>query len=249
MKKFAALILLVLLYAGWTLGGGAGDIAPLTGEDITLLRTAFATTAATPTGADIHGWSKISDHYFSPREAEAAVETMAEVFELKRDEYTIHLRSTGHYGYAVVEYNLSNSVWLRLQVQSLDKKTIASVEIRQENHRELEPRYHKVRQALQMGNPEVDVKITSCLEGRVDARLRDSEKLNLAYAAFNAVEAVYQEGIDSSGLIVWSGWSSLFSQSIDTGRNEVNFGIAFRNESGNRGTIVRVATPVLPGSY
>jgi hypothetical protein len=252
MKKLIALILLVLLYAGWTMGGDdGGNLAgPEQGEDIGLLRMAFAATGAAVMGAEIHGWSVISDKYYSPREAEAAIEIMAREFELKRAEYSVHLRSTGQYGYAVMEYNLSESVWLRLQVQSLDNETIASVEIRQTNQRDLESRYQKARLALQaVGTSNQEVNITSCLEGYLDARLRDSEKLNLAYAAFNAVEAYYQEGIDSNGIIVWSGWSPLFAHSVETGRKEVNFGIAFRPESGGRRTFVRVATPVLPGSY
>jgi len=251
MKKIAIIILLVLIYVGWAYGGGAStDSIYVPGEDIELLRMAFQASSAIPGNAEIYGWSEISSHYYSPREAEAAVEKMAKIFELSRDEYTIHLRSTGSYGYAIMEYDLSESVWLRLQVQSLDNKTIASVEIKQTNHRELESKYQRVKLALQnLGNQEEDVKITSCLEGYMGARLRDSEKLNITYAAFNAVEAIYQEGLNSNGVDVWAGWSPLFGQSVNTGHKDVNFGIAFRSESGSKKTIVRVATPVLPGSY
>jgi hypothetical protein len=249
MKKAGVLFLLILLCASWTAGRKAEKPAQRPGEDIELLKMAFAATAAAPAGAEISGWAVLAPTYYSPREAEAAVESMARIFELNRNEYTILLRSTGHYGYALMDCDLSDSVSLRVQVQSLDTETIASIEIKQTHHRELELRYRQLKQALLALNPEEDVKITSCLEGTLNARLRNSERLNLAYSAFSAVEAIFQEGIDASGLAVWSGWSPMFAQVMNTGNKEVNFGIAFRYESGSRKTIVRVATPVLPGSY
>lgn len=251
MKKFGAVLVLLALIAGWSLLGRAeADPVPATDTDINLLKRAFSATTAEPGCAEINGWAVLAQDYYSPREAEAIVQGMADVFELNRNEYEIVLRSTGHYGYAIMEFDLSESFWLRLQVQSLDDETIASVEIRQTNHRGLDIAYDQVKRALlAAGAPEQDVKITSCLEGYIDARLRDSEKLNTAYAAFNAVDAVFQEGMDEGGVAVWSGWSPSFIQTVNTGFKDVNFGIALRSKSGSRKTIVLVATPVLPGSY
>lgn len=251
MKKVAAILALVILYVGWSLGGetqadSQGDAI----SDLALLSNAFAATSAASGRAEFHGWSVISSTYFSPREAEAAVEAMAEIFELNRNEYKIYLRSTGHYGYATMDFDLSETVRLRLQVQSLDNETVASIEVYQSNHRGLAATYQQIKQALQaVGAQEEDVKITSCLEGYFDARLRDSDKLNTVYSAFNSVEAVYQEGIDANGVTVWSGWSPLFAHSVSTGHKDVNFCIAFRWEGESKRTLVRIATPVLPGSY
>jgi len=251
MKKITAVIVLVLIIGGWsfTRGQEAHPASALAG-DVDLLKRAFATTQAAPTNAEISGWAIIADDYYSPRKAEAAIAQMAAAFELNPNEYKVLLRSTGHYGYALVEYDLSENVWLRLQIQALDEETIASVEVRQKNHRGLDTVYLQVQSALlEAGAREENVNITSCLEGYLDARLKNSDILDKVYGAFNAVEAAYQEGIDTGGLAVWSGWSPLFAQSIDSGKKDVNFGISFRFESGRRGTIVRVATPVLPGSY
>lgn len=248
MKKIAVIILLLIVVFGWSIMGRAGSEPGAAGSDIDLLKRAFTTTAAEAANAEIVGWAVIAEDYYSPREAEAAVIAMAEVFELNRNEYTVHLRSTGYYGYAVMDYDLSDSVSLRLQVQAVNDETIASVELRQGHHRCLEANYLLVKQALERAGAQ-DAKITSCLEGQLDARLRDSEKLNIAYAAFNAVDAVYQEGMESNGVAVWSGWSPLFEHSLNTGRKDVNFGIALRWDSGSRKTVIKVATPVLPGSY
>lgn len=249
MKKIAVLLMLVLLYSGWLLGG-ENQVASLGyQEDIKLLRQAFGATDANPSGAELYAWVKLGDKYYSPREAEEVVIVLAREFDLNRNEFDIQYRATGHYGYAIVDYDLTETVKLRIQVQSLDKETLASIEIKQQHHRDLEHTYNKVRQALQKQAPlGEEVKITSCLEGYLDVRLRDSEKLNMAYAAFNAVEANFQEGIDTSGVSSLSCWSPLFEQSTSIGHKEVNFGIAFRTANNQR-TIIRVATPVLPGSY
>lgn len=249
MKKIAAILVLLLLMFGWSVLGKAGtSMEDVSDSDIALLRRAFSAISAEAGGAEISGWAVIATHFYSPREAEAAVEEMAKTFELNPAEYTIHLRSTGHYGYAVMEYTLSDNVSLRLQVQSLDEETRASVELVQNNFRNLDYNYQQVRDALERVGGE-DVKITSCLEGYMNARLGNGEKLNTVYAVFHALDAIYQEGVESHGVAVWSGWSSLFSQSVNTGRKDVNFGISLRwdNESGR--TIVHIATPVLPGSY
>lgn len=250
MKKLAFILLVFLIITGYSLGGRVEGDQDKPQSDIELLTQAFAATAASTGKAELYAWAVISPSYYSPRQAEAAVETMAQIFELNRDEYTVHLRSTGHYGYATMDYDLSDSTRIRLQVQSLDQKTIANIEVRKTNHRGLAVLHEQVRQALlALGVAAEDVNISSCLEGYLDAKLRDSDKLNIVYSAFKAVNAAYQEGVETNGVAVWNGWSPLFAQSVSTGRGDVNFGIAFRPEgSGNR-TIVRVATPVLPGSY
>lgn len=250
MKKLVVLLMLFLVFTGYSLGKGEEHDSSMPQSDVELLGRAFSATGASVTGAEFYAWSVISTNYYSPRQAEAAVEIMAQVFELGRDEYTILLRSTGHYGYATMDCDLSDSISLRVQVQSMDEKTIASIEVRQTNHRGIATIHSQIQRALlALAVEDEDVNITSCLEGNVDARLRDSDKLNTVYSAFKAVDAAYQEGVEVNGVQVWNGWSPLFSQSITAGRKDVNFGIAFRPESATGSTIVRIATPVLPGSY
>lgn len=250
MKKFAVVLVFVLIFISWSLAGETKENTAVQEADLDLLGRAFAATGALAGNAELYAWSVISTTYYSPRQAEAAVEAMAEVFELHRDEYTVFLRSTGHYGYAIMDYDLADSVTLRIQVQSLDKETVASIEIRQTNHRGLSSMYEKISQALlTQGVTSEDVNITSCLEGYMNARLRSSEILNTVYSTFKAVDAKYQEGVEANGVKLWNGWSPLFTQSVSSGHDEINFGIAFRPESGGQKTIVRIATPVLPGSY
>lgn len=250
MKKLVILLLLFLVFTGYSLGKGGETDPCVPQSDVELLGRAFSATGASMTGAEFYAWSVISPSYYSPRQAEAAVEVMAQVFELNSDEYTILLRSTGHYGYATMVCDLSDSTTLRLQVQSLDQETVASIEVRQTNHRGLAVLHAQIQQALlALGVADEDVNITSCLEGNMDARLKDSDKLNIVYSAFKAVEAAYQEGLEVNGVQLWNGRSPLFSQTVSAKRRDVNFGIAFRPESANGRTIVRIATPVLPGSY
>lgn len=249
MKKLA-FILLLLAVAGYSLGRGAGADPPPTRSDIELLAQAFATTGATAGGAVFYAWAVLSPDHYSPVQAEAAVEAMAAVFELNRGEYSVHLRSTGHYGYATMDYDLSDSTSIRLQVLSLAEETIANIEVRKTNQRGLSALHRQICQALlALGVAAEDVKISSCLEGYLDARLKDSDKLNIVFSAFKAVDATYQEGVEANGVSIWNGWSPLFTQSVSTGRGDVNFGIAFRPEGSGRRTFVRIATPVLPGSY
>ena len=181
----------------------------------------FCRHRAVADAAEISAWAVVAPSHYTPRQAEAAVETMAEAFELNRLEYNVQLRSTGHYGYALLDYELSDTVHLRIQVQSLDTETIACIEIRQTVHRGLETMHRQTLQAFAaLGIAAEEVKITSCLEGHVNARLRDSDKLNLVYSAFNAVDAAYQEGVNANGVAVWSGWSPRFAQSVHTGIGE-----------------------------
>ncbi|HOB35331.1 MAG: hypothetical protein GX090_04095 [Firmicutes bacterium] len=250
MKKLTAIMLVILVLTGWYLkreetGPVAEDLS-----DIQLLSAAFAATGAVADAAEISAWAVVAPSHYTPRQAEAAVETMAEAFELNRLEYNVQLRSTGHYGYALLDYELSDTVHLRIQVQSLDTETIACIEIRQTVHRGLETMHRQTLQAFAaLGIAAEEVKITSCLEGHVNARLRDSDKLNLVYSAFNAVDAAYQEGVNANGVAVWSGWSPRFAQSVHTGIGEVNFGVALRRQKDSNRTVVRIATPVLPGSF
>lgn len=251
MKKLAVIILLlVLIFAGYSVGKGEEADFSSPQSDVELLAQAFAATGASAGRAEFHAQSVIAPSYYPPRQAEAALEVMAQVFELNIDEYTVCLRSTGHYGYATMSCALSDSVRLRLEVLSLDQETIARIEVRQTNHRGVAALHEQMQRALlALGVAAEDVKITSCLEGYVDARLRDSDKLNIVYSAFKAVDAAYQEGVEVNGIHIWHGWSPSFAHSVNTLRRDVNFGIAFRPESAGSRTIVRVATPVLPGSY
>lgn len=219
-------------------------------DDFSLLRKALAATGAHAVSAEIQAWCEIADYYYSPREAEAAVTEMAEAFEISPLELKIILRSTGHYGYAVAEFNLAPDVWVRFQIQSLDNATVAAVELIQHHHRELSYRWQQVQNAVDAVNVGAgQVKITSCLSGQVNARLMESEKLNLVYAAFNAVQADYQQGTETGSAYVWSGYSPLFSSVAETARHRISFTMSIKTNKDSGFTVVRVATPVLPGSY
>ena len=133
MKKLA-FILLLLAVAGYSLGRGAGADPPPTRSDIELLAQAFATTGATAGGAEFYAWAVLSPDHYSPVQAEAAVEAMAAVFELNRGEYSVHLRSTGHYGYATMDYDLSDSA-VSGSGPVPGGETIANIEVRKTNQR------------------------------------------------------------------------------------------------------------------
>lgn len=243
-------ILLIMVFAGTQVYSRARSGEALAKDDIALLQQALKATGARPLAAEIHGWCQIAGRYFSPREMEEAVKKMAGVFEINPLELTLILRSTGQYGYAVADFPLTPDVSVRFQVQSVDSRTIAMVELSQEHQRELDYRWQQVHDAIATVNADAgQVKITSCLTGKVSARLRESDKLNLVYAAFNAVQAVYRQGASAGGSDVWSGFSPLFSDAAETAREKISFSVAIKRTGDSGGSIVRVATPVLPGSY
>lgn len=242
--------LLLILLAGTNVYSRARTGEEMATDDISLLQQALKATGARPVSAEIHGWCQIAPRYYSPREMEKAVKQMAEVFEISPLELSIILRSTGQYGYAIADYPLTADISVRFQVQSVDSTTVAMVELCQSHQRELGYRWQQVHDAIATVNADAgQVKITSCLAGEVSARLRESDKLNLAYAAFNAVQAVYRQGAVAGGSDVWSGFSPLFSDAAETAREKISFSIAIKSNGDTSGSVVRVATPVLPGSY
>lgn len=247
MKKLSLLLFIVMLVAGWSrLGMGERTRPPHT--DIELLQTALSAAGAESQGGELHAWAQISQGYYSLLQTEGAVATISEALGLNRHEYEINTRSTGQFTCASMECNLPDGALLRLTVSSL-ANTTAEVSIFLSNEN-MESYFSRLKAAFAAAGAEgKDLKITSCLEGSVDARLRDSEKMNIAYTVFQATDAVYRGAIETHGISQWSGWSPLFASSADTGEKQVNVCISLRWDADSAKTIIRVATPVLPSSY
>lgn len=250
MKKTIALCLLLFVMLGvyyWLASNPQSQAAALECE-VVVLQRALAATGAKPVEAEFHGWTKVSDRYMAPRELEGLVLEMAKAFDLAEAELDILLRATGYYAYAVVDYKLTESITLRLQAQALQDQTIASVEYRQGHQRDLAYNLERVQEALLLVSGNGDINITSCLVGTINGRVKNGEKLNIAAAAFVAVEGSYLEGTDLDTLSVWTGWSPHLPEGIEFARQQINFSVSVGSDSAGK-TIIRVATPVIPGSY
>lgn len=249
MKKLSLLVLIVMLVAGWSRWGEEHKARPAH-TDIELLHIALAAAGAQPQCAELHAWAQINDEYYSLLQIEAAVESIAKELGLNRHEYDINSRSTGQYSCASMESNQSDGAFLRLTLNSLAEGTTAEVSIWLSKLEDMELCFSQIKAAFAAaGAKEESVKITSCLEGSLDARLRGSEKMNIVYTLFKSVEAIYRGAVDTKGVSQWSGWSTLFAGSASTGEKQVNFGVSLRWDVGSEKTIIRVATPVLPSSY
>lgn len=247
MKKLGLLLLIVMLVAGWS-RWGVGEKARPPHTDIALLQTALSAAGAEPHGGELHAWAEISGDSYSLLHTEAAAATIATAFGLNRHEYDINTRSTGRHICASMEGNLPDGAILRLAVNSL-ASTTAEVSLFLSNEN-MESYFTQLKAAFAAaGAEEENIKITSCLEGSLDARLRGSEKTNIIYTVFKATEAVYRGAIEAKGVSQWSGWSALFANSADTGEKKVNLCISLRWDADSAKTIIRVATPVLPSSY
>jgi len=249
VRKISFLVLIIFLILGWSQWGtNKSSIEPH--SDIQLIKEALSAACLQPGGGEIHAWAQIGDTFFSPVQAEAVIEAVAKPFGLNRYEYDICLRSTGDYGSASMEYCLSDKDSLHIEVKSLRERTTAEIICRQSTHDNLETRYYIIQTALaKVGATPENVKITSCLEGFINARLRSSEIQNIVYSSFREVAAEYRGAIDANGAAVWSGWSPFFASSVDSGEKQVNFGISFRWDAESERTIVWMATPVLPSIY
>lgn len=248
MKKLSWLLLIVLFVAGWSRWGvGQKNRPPLT--DIELLHTALSAAGAEFQLGELQAWAPISEEYYSLLQMEAAVANIAKAFDLNRHEYEINSRSTGQYSCASMECHLSDGTFLRLAVNSLAQGTTAEVSIILSNENMGYYFAHLKAAFAAAGAKGEDVKITSCLEGSLDARLRSSEQLNIVYTVFKATDVVYRGAIEANGVSQWSGWSTRFASSADTGEKQINFCISLRWDADSGKTIIRVATPVLPSSY
>jgi hypothetical protein len=242
------MLLFVMLGVYYRLASNPQSQAAALECEVAVLQRALAATGAKPGEAEFHGWTKVSDRYMPPRELEELVREMARAFELTEAELDIILRATGFYAYAVVDFKLTESISLRIQAQALQNQTIASVEFRQGHQRDMAYNLERVREALKLVSGNGDINITSCLVGTINGRVKNSEKLNIAAAAFVAVRGSYLEGIELNTLSVWTGWSPFLPEGIEFARQQINFSVSVGSDSAGK-TIIRVATPVIPGSY
>lgn len=247
MKKLWAVILVFLVLTGWS-RWGAKEEAPATSSEIELLSTALSAAGVQPLGGELHAWAK-SRGESSLLELEAAVEAIVREFGLKRQEYDINSRSSGQYAYAQMEGDLGSGM-LRVTATSLGPETTIEVDLYQCQVEDLAAKAYNLKKAFaSLGEAGKDVKITTCLEGTLNARLKNSDKLNLVYVVFNSINATYRGAVEAKGISQWSGWTPLIPDAVDAGGKQVNFGLSLRWDADASKHILRVATPVLPSSY
>lgn len=246
MKKVWAIILIFLVLAGWSRWEGQGE--PLAAcSETELLATALSAAGAQPMRGELHAWARSSGES-SLLELEAAVADIAKGFGFNRQEFDINSRSSGQYAYAQMEGDLGTGV-LRVTATSLYSETTVEVNLYQ-TAEGLAPQVSRLTNAFAaLGEAGEHVKITTCLEGPLNARLKSSDKLNLVYVVFDSLNAAYRGAIEANGISQWSGWSPLFSDAVDAGGKQVNFGLSLRWDADANKHILRVATPVLPSSY
>lgn len=247
MKKIIAVLVLVLMAALWQ-QGSLTFWRPVSASetDVGLLNHSLTATGAQPTRAIFNGWAPLS-RASEPKEMQVIVGSIASELGLNPAIHEITLRSTGDYSYAVLEHE-DETKWLRIQVQYVNNQSYASIDIRQKDQHNIEQVYQKLSDALETVKlSDGSVIITACLEGTLNARLREGEKLDLLYNAFNAADASYLKGTEIGGLTVWSGYSPRFA--FSAGGGEANLSLSLSYDDAIRQTVVRVATPVLPGSY
>ena len=247
MKKISAIILVFLVLAGWS-RWGAKEEAPATSSEIELLSGALSAAGAQPLGGELHAWARSSGES-SLLEIEATVEAMVREFGLKRQEYEINSRSSGQYTYAQMEGDLGSGV-VRVTATSQGLETTIEVDLYQCPVEELAAKASCLKKAFAtLGAAGKDVKITTCLEGTLNARLKNCDKLNLVYVVFNSIKANYRGAVEAKGVSQWSGWTPLIPDAVDAGGKLGNFGLSLRWEADASMHILRVATPVLPSSY
>lgn len=248
MKKISAIILVIMLVAGWSRWGAKDESLPPCTE-IELLETALSAAGAQPLRGELHAWAEISGGS-SLLELEAVVAAIAKEFGLNRQEYDINSRSSGQYSYAHMEGDLVEGVLLRVTATLLAEETTVEVSIYQSKVEGMGTNVSRLKTAFaSLGEEGKNVKITTCLEGTLNARLKDSDKLNLVYVIFNSINVTYRGAVEAKGISLWSGWSPLISDAVDAGGKQVNFCLSLRWDADACKNIIRVATPVMPSSY
>lgn len=246
MKKLSLLVLITMLVVGWS-QWGAGERASAPYKDIELLDLALTVAKAEPEGGKLLGRAKISGTNYSVLQGEAAVETIAEALGLHRHEYEISTRSTGKYCWATMESDDGEGVLIELVIHSTAEETVAEVSIDLEEQKNTAMYCAALKTAfLTAGAEEAEIKITTCLEGSLNAKLRQSDSLDIVYKVFDANAVVYRGALENKRECQWYGWSALFAGAENVAGKQVNFGISLSwNAAGDR-TYIRVATPVLP---
>ncbi len=247
MKKISAIILVVMLVAGWS-RWGAKEEAPPPCSEIEVLELALSAAEAQPLGGELHAWAEINGDR-SLLELEAIVAAFAKEFGLNRQEYDINSRSNGQYAYANMGGDLADGT-LRVTATSLATQTTVEVSVFQSKAEGLGLNVSRLKTAYTfLGEEGKNVKIITCLEGTLDARLIVSDKLNFAYVVFNSINAKYRGAVEAKGISLWSGWSPLIPGAVDAGGKQVNFCLSLRWDADACKNIIRVATPVMPSSY
>jgi hypothetical protein len=247
LKKISAIILVVMLVAGWSRWGAKEEAIPPSSE-IEVLESALSAARAQPLRGELHAWAEINGDG-SLLELESAVAVIVKEFGLNRQEYDINSRSNGQYAYAHMEGDLADGV-LKVTATSVAMETTVEVSIFQNRAEGLGLHVSRLKTAFTLlGEEGKNVKITTCLEGTLNARLKDSDKLNFVYVVFNSINAIYRGAVEAKGISLWSGWSPLISDAVDAGGKQVNFCLSLRWDADVCKNIIRVATPVMPSSY
>lgn len=248
MKRLSMFALVIALILGWSHWGKSQELGATT--DLELLQMALTAAEANVWVGELNVWAAASYQVDSLTEIEELLTTIAGALGLNRHQYDLDIYSNGALYWGETKLALPDGGDLSLFARSQGQETCIQVSICQCPPEQMETYSSGLKEVFAtIGLASENVKLTTCLEGLLNARLRTSERLDLAYKVFAATEMVYRGAIEAKGIYQWFGWSPGFGTTAETEKGSVNFGISIRWDAVRGQTVIRVATPVLPSSY
>lgn len=244
MKRLSLLLMVIMLVLGWSRWGGSQG--QNTTDHIQLLLEAMAECGGQPLTGELYSWAVLPEEA-TLRRTEELIETIARALGVTRHQYELSVRSNGKIVWGEIETDLQEGGYFRLSLSSQGQNTGIEARILQCPPEKMGDCYRALETGLlAVGLAYEKVKITTCFEGLMNARLSNSEKLDLIYRVFKVTDTTYRGAIEGKGVSQWFGWSPRFKVFAETEKGSVNLGVSLRRDSQGTHTIIRVATPVLP---
>lgn len=244
MKRLSLFFMVIMLVAGWARWGGSQE--QIAADDSELLLAAIAESCGQPVRGELYSWAVLPERA-TLLQTEELIETIAGAMGITRHQYDLSVRSNGKTVQGEIETDLAGGGCLRLFLSSQGENTGIETRVLRCPPERMGDCCRNLENALlKSGVAPEEVKITTCFEGLLNARLSNSEKLDLIYRIFRGTETTYRGAIETKGISQWFGWSPQFKNQEETEKGMVNLGVSFRWDGEEACTVIRVATPVLP---
>lgn len=222
------------------------------------LGTAMAATGASLQEVSVNGWAKLPSAQLSDAQLKEIVQTCMAQLDIKPEDYKITANQTAQHSLIRADTVGAKfrAVAIAQVVHIKDPMTgerqaeaylVVNIDGASQSDLVIPDWRQKISAAINNfnGSP----RITTCLVGWLDGKLKDEDLGNNLNKAFKAVDADVVDTLSSANFVSYTGYSPAIDESLQYDGKKVNLNMAMRYSPQDNRTYVIIGSPVITKEY
>lgn len=203
----------------------------------------------------INGWAQLDNDKQSEEELEAMARTAMEQLGISAENYTLTHSKTRYQNMAraeaVADYfhavAVAEVIFPRGEKAQPEVYLVVNIETKPQKDSDMQEWHNKITGIMESfgGRP----RISTCLVGWLDGKLRDEEWNIHLRNGFNAVNATVIDKVRSNDFASFTGFSPAITEHLRVGNKRINVNMAMRYSPYDDRTYVTIGSPVITREY